>query len=176
MRLKSQSFSLLDHQNIRVLHCLKWSHRCSNPYAQASSRELSKHSKLVLPWSSLISRLPSLCWQRLSTWSFVYNFSSHWVNSATNQCRTGQTSQGKYIFCLSVICVYYLLTVWHFYLWSLGIHQQENIDENAEGDVLRIAENNSPTLDTKLSLQLRSFFFFSSSASSPTSWTRPTVK
>ena len=125
----------------RVLHCLKWSHRCSNPYAQASSRELSKHSKLVLPWSSLISRLPSLCWQRLSTWSFVYNFSSHCVKSATNQCRTGQTSQGKYIFCLSVICVYYLLTVWHFYLWSLGIHQQENVDKHAEGDVLRIAEN-----------------------------------
>ena len=142
-------------------------------------------------WSSLISCQPSLCWQRLFTWSFVYNFSSHWVNSATNQCRTGQTSQGKYIFCLSVICVYYLLTVWHFYLWSLGIHQQENVDKHAEGDVLRIAENiftvprhhgtapithSSPTLDTKLSLQLRSFFFFSSSASSPTSWTRPTVK
>ena len=106
--------------NSRVLHCLKWSHRCSNPYAQASSRELSKHSKLVLPWSSLISRLPSLCWQRLFTWSFVYNFSSHWVNSATNQCRTGQTSQGKYIFCLSVICVCYLGTVWHLLLVIIG--------------------------------------------------------
>ena len=45
-------------------------------------------------------------------------------------------------FCfVSNLCLLSTNSLTLLFLSSLGIHQQENIDENAEGDVLRIAEN-----------------------------------